>query len=361
MYRAVLIDVVHFTFSKEDAAVRLAELEELVKTHGGVSVVKVIQRRAQPDHQTYIGKGKVEELKTMAQELEANVIIVNEILKPRQVFALQEAMRDPVKKNGVAVWDRIDLILQIFDAHAMSAEAKLQIALARLRHMGPRIFGMGQQLGRQRGGTGTRGGAGEGNTEQMKRHLKEQERQILHKIARCENMRAQQRQSRSRQGYATVALVGYTNAGKTSLFNVLTSRHAYAADKLFATLDTRVGELFLPDTSRKALLSDTIGFIDNLPPSLIQAFRSTLSEAVHADLLLHVVDASDVRFPEKMKVVEGILADLALTDRPTIIVLNKIDLGPQRGLPKKNAVRVSAQTGEGIDRVLEKISATLAL
>lgn len=321
MLRAVLADVIHFSTSKQEAEDRMTELADLTRTYGGLAVVKAIQRRAKPDYRTFLGKGKVQEIIDTYPEHKANVLVINEILKPGQLFNLEEALR-PV---NMKVWDRIDLILQIFDKHAKSAEAKLQIELARIRHMGPRIYNLGAQLGRQRGGTGTRGGSGEGNTEVMKRHLREQERRILDKLEAYEGQHAEQRKNRTRNEFKTVALVGYTNAGKTSLLNALTKRKEYAADKLFATLDTRIGELYLPETRTSVLLSDTIGFIQGLPPELVQAFRSTLSEAIHADLILHVIDATDPHLDMKMKVVEEILEDIGLGDRPRIKVYNKLD------------------------------------
>jgi GTPase len=358
MLRAVLADVIHYATSKQDAEDRMHELADLTRTYGGLVVVKAIQRRAKPDYATFLGKGKVQEILETHPEHRANVLVVNEILKPGQLYNLEEALR-PVKMK---VWDRVDLILHIFDKHATSAEAKLQIELARIRHMGPRIYNLGAQLGRQRGGTGTRGGAGEGNTEVMKRHLREQERRILEKLAAYEGQHAEQRKNRARHAFKTVALVGYTNAGKTSLLNALTKRKEYAADKLFATLDTRIGELYLPEAGSSALISDTIGFIQGLPPQLIQAFRSTLSEAIHADLILHVIDATDPHLELKLKVVEGILQDIGLGDRPRIRVYNKLDhLETEFGQDLTDAY-VSAFTKVGLDQlrrlIAKKLSAT---
>jgi GTP-binding protein HflX len=351
-YKAILADVVHFTVPKAEALERMAELEALTKTYGGIAVVKTIQRRAKPDYETFIGSGKVAEILADAQATGANVLIINDLLKPGQLFRLEEAL-SPAKMK---VWDRIDLILHIFDRHATSAEAKLEIELARLRHIGPRIYNMGAQLGRQRGGTGTRGGAGEGNTETMKRHLRERERTILKKLETYEGGRAEHRKNRERVGLKTVALVGYTNAGKTALLNALTKRKELSVDKLFATLDTRIGEMYLPEIGSSALLSDTIGFIRDLPPSLIKAFRSTLSEAVHADLILHVIDAADPKIELKRAVVEDILASIGLTDRPTILVYNKCDL--LKKIPKmEDGICVSAQTKDGLPTLKEKIAA----
>lgn len=356
MLRAVLADVIHYSTSKQEAEDRLAELGDLTRTYGGLVVVKTIQRKAKPDYRTFLGGGKVQEIIDTHAEHQANILIINEILKPGQIFNLEEALR-PVKMK---VWDRIDLILQIFDKHAKSAEAKLQIELARLRHMGPRIFNLGAQLGRQRGGTGTRGGSGEGNTEVMKRHLREQERQIMSKIAAYETQHGEQRKNRLRNDFKTVALVGYTNAGKTSLLNALTKRKEYAADKLFATLDTRIGELYLPALGGSALLSDTIGFIQGLPPELIQAFRSTLSEAIHADLILHVIDATDPHLEMKMKVVTDILRDLGLEDRPTIRVFNKLDQLETEFSSEVPEAYVSASTKRGLEQLKQLIVKSLA-
>lgn len=347
MLRAVLADVIHYATSKKEAEDRMTELADLTRTYGGLVVVKAIQRRAKPDYGTFIGKGKVQEIIDTYPEHQANVLVINEILKPGQLYNLEEALR-PIKMK---VWDRIDLILQIFDKHATSAEAKLQIELARIRHMGPRIYNMGAQLGRQRGGTGTRGGSGEGNTEAMKRHLREQERSIVKKLAAYEGQHAEQRKNRARNDFKTVALVGYTNAGKTSLLNALTKRKEYAADKLFATLDTRIGELYLPDMKTSALLSDTIGFIQGLPPQLVQAFRSTLSEAIHADLVLHVIDATDPHMDMKMQVVEDILRDIGLGERPRIRVFNKLDTLETQFSDQLEDAYVSAHTKLGFEQL----------
>ncbi len=355
MLRAVLADVIHYATSKQAAEDRMAELADLTRTYGGLAVVKTIQRRAKPDYATFVGKGKIKEIIDTQPLHQANVLVVNELLKPGQIFNLEEVLA-PAK---IKVWDRIDLILHIFDKHATSAEAKLQIELARLRHMGPRIYNLGAQLGRQRGGTGTRGGAGEGNTEVMKRHLREQERRILTKLEAYESQHVEQRKNRVRNKFKTVALVGYTNAGKTSLLNALTKRREYADDKLFATLETRIGELYLPELKTSVLLSDTIGFIQGLPPELVQAFRSTLSEAIHADLILHVIDATDPKTDMKIKVVEDILLELGLGDRPRIQVFNKLDDLEAELAHEPAAAYVSALTKVGLDQLRRLITSRL--
>jgi len=216
---------------------------------------------------------------------------------------------------------------------------------------------MGEQLGRQRGGTGTRGGSGEGNTEAMKRHLKEQERAIMKKLETYQGVRDRQRERRDKMRQRTVALVGYTNAGKTSLLNALTKRKEYAANALFATLDTRVGTMYLPALEGTALLSDTIGFIQGLPPELLASFRSTLSEAISADVLLHVIDAADDKREEKIAVVDDILKKLGVTDTPVIRVFNKIDAWRQGSFPmEEGMIAVSAKTGEGLEHLRDAIA-----
>lgn len=333
--KAILVDVISPDSSDEEAAKRMEELESLVNTYGSVVVVKTIQKRGLPDYKTYIGSGKVNEILAIGQELGAERVIVNNLLKPRQTYNLNEIFR----AGEMKAWDRVDLILKIFSKHANSTEAKLQIELASIKHMGPRIFDMGIELSRQAGAMGVRAGQGESNTEMMKRHLRRQELNILKKLEHYDTIRKGHRRRRERQNYKTAALVGYTNAGKSSLLNALTGKGAYVANQLFATLDTRVGKLFIPNENpsengeynpgREILISDTIGFIQNLPPGLIQAFKSTLSETVAADILLHVIDVSDPYIDEKIEVVEEILTQLGLEDKPKCYIFNKLDLVPR--------------------------------
>ena len=318
--KAILIDLIHPKMLKRHAMERMVELEELVNTYGGIVIVKAWQKRFAPHPKTYIGTGKVTLVGEEAKQLGAKLLIINAQLKPRQVYDLGEMLRP----YGVQVWDRVDLILKIFAKHAKTTEAKLEIELASVGHMGPRIFGMGMELSRQGGGIGTVG-IGETNIERMKRHLREKERRLKDKLAGYQNGRDLARRHRSRQGFKTVSIVGYTNAGKTTLLNALTGRKEYVADALFATLDTRVGQLYLPAKESTALLTDTIGFIKDLPPELLNAFSSTLSEAVDADLLIHVVDGSDPNWLKQMKVVEEILERLGVASTPRLIVFNKQD------------------------------------
>jgi len=318
--KAILIDLIHPRMNKEQSLDRLLELEELVNTYGGIVVVKEYQRRFAPHPKTFIGPGKVHELAQEGKMLGVSLVIINDILKPRQIFEIGEQLREA----KIQVWDRVDLILKIFAKHAKTTEARLEIELASIRHMGPRIFGMGMELSRQGGGIGT-SGIGETNTEIMRRHLKEKERKIKEKLEKYQNVREGHRQSRKRKGLKTVSLVGYTNAGKTTLLNVLTGRKEYVANALFATLDTRVGSLWLPGRQETVLVSDTIGFIKELPPELLNAFSSTLSEAIDADLLIQVLDVSDPHWLQHMCVVEEILERLNIEEKPRLLVCHKAD------------------------------------
>lgn len=369
--KAILIDLIHPKMLKRHALERMVELEELVNTYGGIVIVKAWQKRFAPHPKTYIGTGKVELVGKEAKELGAKFLIINAQLKPRQVYDLGEMLRP----YGVQVWDRIDLILKIFAKHARTTEAKLEIELASVRHMGPRIFGMGMELSRQGGGIGTVG-IGETNIERMKRHLREKERKLKDKLESYQNGRDLARRHRSRQGLKMISIVGYTNVGKTTLLNALTGRKEYAADELFATLDTRVGQLFLPGNNnvrsdnivspRTVLVSDTIGFIKDLPPELLNAFSSTLSEAVDADLLVHVIDGSDPNWHKHLTVVEEILQRLGVFSTPRLVVFNKQD----RSLPELQAriqraheehppIWISAEKNQGLDKLIDHIQNSL--
>ena len=320
--KAILVDVIPLDASAEEERLRMNELENLVETFGGVVVIKKIQKRGVPEYSTYIGKGKVNELAEEGMEKGAELVVVNNLLKPRQIYNLNEKFKDAKMK----AWDRVDLILKIFDKHAQSTEAKLQIQLASIKHMGPRIYNMGIELSRQAGAVGLRAGQGESNTEMMKRYLAKQEQSIRKKLKHYEVVHEGHRNRRRRRNLKTMAIVGYTNAGKSSLLNALTKKGAYVADQLFATLDTRVGNLYLPELRKEVLVSDTIGFIQDLPPELIEAFKSTLLEAIESDFLLHVIDITDEQIEMKIEVVEEILRQLGVGDKPKIYVFNKMDL-----------------------------------
>lgn len=359
--RAVLIDCIPPDLSREDAEFRMLEAKSLVATYGGVVLVAAHQRRMHPHYRTYIGPGKAEEILAEAKHVDANILIVNNELKPAQIYNLAELYR-PAQ---VEVWDRIDLILKIFQKHANTREAKLEIELASVRHMGPRIFGMGIELSRQGAGIGTRG-EGETNTEKMKRHLAAQEDKIRAQLVECQKSRNVQMQSRKRKGFITVGIIGYTNAGKSTLLNALTNKGAYAANKLFATLDTRVGKLYLPSIQTEALISDTIGFIQDLPHTLINSFQSTLAETKEADILLHVMDASDPRVLMKLDVVHDVLKQIGVEGTPVIYVCNKADaMTPAQReaaaelLTDYRPLWVSAITGEGLGALKDRIAETM--
>lgn len=368
--RAILIDVIEPRLVEDKAKRRMEELSSLTKTFGGVIVVATMQKRSRPDYRTYIGGGKIDELIELAKKEKVEVLIVNNLLKPKQIYQIEERFRDA--KHRIRVWDRMDLILKIFDLHAKTSEAKLQIKLAAIEHLGPRIYGLGLELMQQTGGTGTRGGQGETNTELMKRHMAKQLDHTKRELARIAASRALHRQDRRRRGLKTVSVVGYTNAGKSTLVNALANKGAYVADALFATLDTHVGKLWLEDPERpsqgsEVLISDTIGFIQDLPPELIEAFASTLDETVHADLLLHVLDVSDPYHKEKKREVEQILKGLGVEETPRILVLNKADrLSTTKQASryktyqkKEETIMVSAQTGDGIAQLKEAIRKTI--
>lgn len=367
--RAILIDVIPPSLPKTDAERRLNELDLLTRTYGGIVVVKLLQKRSPPDYRTYVGPGKLDEIIQLAKEEKAELLVVNNALKPGQMFNVGEKLRP----HKMRVWDRIDLILNIFAKHAQTSEAKLQIRLAAIKHMGPRIFGMGQEMMQQAGGTATRGGQGETNTELMKRHLFEQEKRIRAELDRIAVSRAGHRKRRDRMGLKTVSVVGYTNAGKSSLLRAMTGKHTLVADALFATLDTRVGKLWIPgkteaEQGHEVLLSDTIGFIQDLPPQLIEAFRSTLDETIEADLLLHVIDASDPFMHDKIREVEDVLSSLGVAQTPKLYVFNKIDLlkrVPRSQLKKTYKVFAptfaSAMSGEGLEELKRQIAESLGL
>lgn len=323
MLKAILVDCVPLEMTQDEAKFRLEEAESLIKTYGGVVLLKTYQKKIAPVYKTYIGAGKLEELKNEGLRLGANILIINNELKPMQTYNLSEMLR----KYNIQVWDRIDLILKIFQKHAETKEAQLEIELASLRHMGPRIYGMGMQLSRQGGGIGGRG-IGETNIEIMKRHIAEHIRKIERDLKKAQANRELHRAARRRKNFLTVGIVGYTNVGKSSLLNALTGKGAYAANELFATLDTRVAKLYLPESQQQVLLTDTIGFIQDLPPDLIKSFQSTLDETIEADLLLHVIDLNDQRWEYKISIVNEVLGNLGAIHKPIIYVFNKIDLLP---------------------------------
>ena len=360
--KVYLVDIVTKSTKEDVLGDRMRELENLVDTYGGLVVLQKYQKLDQPDYQTYIGSGKLEEIIEDMKRLDANILIVGNVLKPSQIYHLNEILR-PMKAEAR---DRIDLILKIFGKHATSMESRLQIELAAIRHMGPRIFGMGMELSRQWGSSGSGSwatrGIGETNTERMKRHLQEKILKIEAKLKEYEKMRKLHREWRIKKGMPTVGIVGYTNAGKSSLLNGLTKKGVLAEDKLFATLGTHVGQVYLMDKEtwrgKEVLLNDTIGFIRDLPPKLIKSFSSTLEDSIESDLLLHVIDASDPFIHERIKVVNEILDEIGAT-QPRMMIFNKIDkLSPEElALVQKkysweqDSVWISVKEGVGLDDV----------
>lgn len=362
--RFLAIHIVNPKANKEKALHIGEELESLIATLGGKIVDRIIQKRENPDTATYIGKGKVQDLLESVQEFRVDVVVLNAMAKPRQVHALKKAL---LKANPqIDVWDRVDLILHIFEKHATTTEAKLQIELARMRYMGPRIYGMGFILSRQGGGIGTTG-IGETNTELMKRHWRNEMKKVTDQLEKVGKDREMQLEKRKRAGLKTVSIVGYTNAGKSSLFNLLTGKHTLVEDVLFATLDSTVGKMYMQKLQKEVLVTDTIGFIRNLPPRLIDAFKSTLMESLHADVLLHVVDASDPEADGKIHVVNDILQELGRNNEDVIYVFNKIDAVsdlPKEELKEKynlnSPLFISVKTGVGIGDLQEAIADKLS-
>jgi len=346
--KVIIADVVDNRFPKEKLKYRMDELENLVKTYGGVVIVKKIQKRWRPDYRTFIWEWKLEEIKQIISTSETDVLILWNILKPFQIYNLDEEL----KELKIKAWDRVDLILKIFDLHAKSPEAKLQIELASIKHMWPRIFGMWMEMSKQWAGIWTKG-IWETNTEIMKRHLQKRKQQIEEKLKHYEKVREQHRKSRDKKWLNTVWIVWYTNAGKSSLLNVMTWKWVLAEDKLFATLWTSVGEVFLSPydlwykdmkcewkNCKKVLLNDTVWFIQDLPPSLIQAFKSTLEDSIESDILFHVIDISDPFMEEKINVVKDILSQI-WANQEKIYLFNKIDnILEDKLLEKKENIKI---------------------
>lgn len=361
--RFLLVSIKPRDVSEDNLLVQLEELQRLVESYGGEVAGVAVQPREIHDKGMYIGSGKIAEVAHRVISENIDVVVLNGIIKPGHLFEIAQKLRKHDKE--VVVWDRVDLILQIFGQHAQTAEARLQIELASMRHMGPRIYGMGTELSRQGGGIGGRG-VGETNTELMQRHWQTMMKRVQQKLEKLSDARHRQMQRRKRMGLPTVSLVGYTNAGKTSLFNALTTKNKLAQDLLFATLDAATGKMYLPELEKSVLISDTIGFIDNLPAELIEAFRSTLLEAINADLLIKVVDASDPNLELHLDVVDKTLADLGLADRPALVAFNKIDAFPEaliQDLVSEYTTIdphfISVKTGDGLAELKQAISLTL--
>ena len=333
---------------------RAEEASRLVRS-AGVDVAQVIGgRRDRPDAATFAGSGKVEEIKAAAVEHRADVVVFDNPLSAAQVRNLERALSEG--NSAVTVYDRTDLILNIFAQRARSHEGKLQVELARLEHLSTRLVRGWTHLERQRGSLGKTGGPGEKQIELDRRMIGERVKKLKERIRKVERVRHTQRHARARSGVLRVAIVGYTNAGKSTLFNALTSQgESYVADKLFATLDTTTRRVYLGENASIAL-SDTVGFIRDLPHSLVESFKATLEEAAQADLLLHVVDMANPQHGEQVEAVNGVLEEIGAGDLPQLLVYNQVDRVP--GMPveivrephgKILNIKVSAVTGAGID------------
>lgn len=355
MSRFLLFQVVPHTIHQDQALRDMEEVELLVDTYGGEVIEKSAQHRDHPDAGLYIGSGRLDWLKATVKEKKIDVVVLNAIVNSGQLFRLEQQLWEVNTK--IAVWDRVDLILNIFEKHASTKEAKLQIELARLEHLGPRIYGLGGTvLSRQGGGIGTRG-SGETNIEQERQTMKKLRQKIEQQLASYSKEQERRMNERRLSGTHTVALVGYTSAGKSTLFNALTNKQRRTDASLFTTLDSVVGKLKISPFAPDVLLSDTIGFIQDLPPVLIQAFHSTLVESLGAQLIFHVVDSADERYIEKLETVESILQDLGVSVAP-VLIFNKIDrINSERrekilAQYKDRAIFfISATTSEGLDEL----------
>lgn len=357
--RFLIATIIPRELSEEEAFFDIKETRDLIDTYGGKVIDYSIQKREAFSRGSYLGKGKLEEISESIKKNEIDIVVLNGIVKPGQIYDLKMSLSEDAPE--ITVWDRVDLILQIFSKHANTTEAKLQIELAAMSHMGPRIYGMGYVLSRQGGTVGTRG-IGETNTELMKRHWRDQIKKTQEKIDKLESEKRAQLERRQRNGAINISIIGYTNAGKTSLFNLLTSKSQLVEDALFATLDSNIGKVYLPGVNLEALVSDTIGFIKNLPPSLIDAFHSTLLESVYADFLIHVVDASDPQIEVKIEAVNVILDELKIENKYQILVFNKSDLlssEQKKDLQEKfkdiDPIYVSVKKKEGVDKIIDRL------
>jgi GTPase len=331
----------------------LAEFRELVLSAGGEVAAELMQRRAAPDPATLVGAGKVEEISGVAAATGAGLVLFDHDLTPTQLRNLERAL--PCR-----VLDRTQLILDIFARHARTREGQLQVELAQLEYMLPRLAGRGKSMSQLGGGIGTRG-PGETQLETDRRKIQRRIDHLKEELEAVRRVRRQQRQRREAVPVPTVALVGYTNAGKSTLFNTLTGAQVLSSSRMFATLDPKLRAVELP-SRRKVLLSDTVGFIRNLPHTLVTSFRATLEEVEQAEVLLHVRDAASTYGEEQRAQVEKVLGELDVLDKPRIEVMNKIDLvsgGERDGLASRGAVMVSALTGEGMGRLLVAVDDAL--
>lgn len=352
--KAVLVGLNADCFKPEDTATyeTLDELEALLETAGGICAAKVLQNRHAPDPHSFIGEGKAQELCELLQATEANMVIFDNDLSPSQIRALEEIA-------GVTVLDRSALILDIFAQRAKTAEGRLQVELAQYQYLLPKLSGMGKSMSRLGGGIGTRG-PGETKLETDRRHIRERIDRLRQELAEVRKVRAVQRERRIKNSVPVVALVGYTNAGKSTLLNQLTDAGIPANNRLFDTLDTTTRRLKISD-HLEILLTDTVGFIAKLPHQLVEAFKATLEELEYADLLIHVIDASDPQREAHIEVVDRLIEKLAKPDVPVIRCYNKADLLEDvTACPTGEAcVTTCARNGVGMEALLSRIESVL--
>ena len=351
--RAVLVGLNAHCLSAEENAddTSMEELADLLETAGGVCVGTVFQNKDAPDPRTFIGEGKAAEVKELVGAMGADMVVVDNPLSPSQQRVLSEEL-------GVQVLDRAALILDIFAQRARTREGRLQVELAQYQYLLPRLLGMWTHLERQEGAIGTRG-PGETQLETDRRHIRRKIQKLREELEQVRRVRATQRTRREKNEVPVVAIVGYTNAGKSTLLNRLTGADIPANNRLFDTLDTTTRTLEISDTCT-VLLSDTVGFIRKLPHHLVEAFKATLEELSYADLLLHVIDASNPLWREQAAVVEQLIVELGAEQTPRIDVFNKCDKFTGDILPHgADIVSISAKTGQGLDELLEKIGGRL--
>lgn len=352
MERVILVGI--STQDNDDAEKSLEELEELAKTAGAVTVGKILQRREQMHPGTYVGKGKLTEIKDLLWETEATGIICDDELSPAQLGNLRDEL-------DTKIMDRTLLILDIFASRASTSEGKIQVELAQLKYRQSRLTGYGTSLSRLGGGIGTRG-PGEKKLEMDRRLIKSRIAKLNRDLKEVKSHREVTREQRNRNHMPVVAIVGYTNAGKSTLLNYLTGAGILAEDKLFATLDPTTRG-YRMESGQEILLTDTVGFIRKLPHHLVDAFRSTLEEAKFADIILHVVDVANPQMDEQMYIVYETLSMLGVQDKPIVTAFNKCDLMPERMIVRDfkadETAFISAKTGEGVAGLLEKIESIL--
>ena len=351
--RAVLVGLNADCFTEEQTATEstLDELEDLLETAGGFCTGKVLQNRHAPDSHSFIGEGKALEVKMLVEATQSTMVIFDNELSPGNIRALEEII-------GVTVLDRSALILDIFAQRAKTKEGRLQVELAQYKYLLPRLSGMGTSLSRQGGGIGTRG-PGETKLETDRRHIRERINRLEEELEQVRKVRSVQRERRMKNSVPVVAIVGYTNAGKSTLLNQLTGAGIPANNRLFDTLDTTSRLLTVSD-NLDVILSDTVGFIAKLPHHLVDAFRATLEELEYADLLLHVIDASDPHLEQHIAVVDKLIAQLAKPDTPVLKWYNKADLVYSEEIPVgKNIVAISAKRGINMDGLLKAIESAL--